>query len=74
MNSEQWKQVEALYNAALEIDARERQGFLAAACAGDDELRHEVLSLLSSADRTDSFMEAPLMSVGLMATTARRST
>jgi eukaryotic-like serine/threonine-protein kinase len=66
MDSEQWKQVEALYNAALEIDAGERTGFLAAACAGDEELRREVLSLLSSADHADSFMEAPLMSVGLM--------
>jgi len=66
MDSEQWKQVEALYNAALEIDAGEREGFLAAACAGDEELRREVLSLLSSSDRTDSFMEAPLVSVGLM--------
>ena len=66
MDSEQWKQVEALYNAALEIDAGEREGFLAAACAGDEELRREVLSLLSSADRNDSFMEAPLISMGLM--------
>jgi serine/threonine protein kinase len=66
MNTEQWKQVEALYNAALEIALGERAGFLAAACAGDEELRREVLSLLSSADRADSFMEAPLMSVGLM--------
>ncbi|HMG74263.1 MAG TPA: protein kinase [Pyrinomonadaceae bacterium] len=66
MDSEQWKQIEALYNAALEIYAGERESFLAAACPGDDELRREVLSLLSSSDRTDSFMEAPLMSVGLM--------
>src|SRR6185503_7811734 len=65
MNSEQWKQVEALYNAALEINADEREGFVAAACAGDEALRREVVSLLSSANRTDSFMEAPLMSMGL---------
>jgi serine/threonine protein kinase/Tol biopolymer transport system component len=70
MDSEQWKQIEALYYAALEIDAGEREGFLAIACAGDGELQREVLSLLSSADRTDSFMEAPLMSVGLMLMTA----
>src|SRR5215213_2252198 len=66
MDSEQWKQVEALYNAALEIDAGERENFLAAACAGDEELRREVVSLLSSADRTDSFMETSLVSVGMM--------
>ncbi|HET6978688.1 MAG TPA: protein kinase [Pyrinomonadaceae bacterium] len=66
MDSEQWKQVEALYNAALEIKAGERESFIAAACAGDETLRREVLSLISSADRNDSFMEAPLMSAGLM--------
>ena len=66
MDSEQWKQIEALYNAALEINASERECFIAAACAGDEALRREVLSLLSSADRNDSFMEAPLMSAGLM--------
>lgn len=66
MNTEQWKQVEALYNAALEIDAGERESFLTVACAGDEELRREVLSLVSSAERTDSFLEAPLTTVGLM--------
>ncbi len=66
MDSEQWKQLEALYHAALEIDAGEREGFLAIACAGDEELRREVLSLLSSAARADSFLEEPLTSVGLM--------
>ena len=66
MDSEQWKQVEALYHAALEIDVGEREDFLAIACAGGEELRREVLSLLSSAERADSFLEEPLTSVGLM--------
>jgi serine/threonine protein kinase/Tol biopolymer transport system component len=66
MDSEQWKQIEALYYAALEIAAGEREGFLAIACAGDEALRREVFSLLSSAERADSFLETPLTSVGLM--------
>lgn len=66
MDSEQWKQIEALYHAALEIDGGGREGFLVIACAGDEELRREVLSLLSSAERADSFLEEPLTSVGLM--------
>jgi len=65
MDSEQWQQLEALYHAAFEIDAGEREGFLASACAADEELRREVLSLLSSAECVDSFLEAPLTSVGL---------
>jgi serine/threonine protein kinase/Tol biopolymer transport system component len=66
MDSEHWKQVEALYHSALEVDADEREDFVAVACAGDEALRREVLSLLSSAERTDSFLEEPLVSVGLM--------
>jgi len=66
MDSEHWKQIEALYHSALEIAADEREDFLAVACAGDEALRCEVLSLLSSAERKDSFMEGPLMSMGLM--------
>lgn len=73
MDSEQWKQVEALYNAALEIDVGERESFLVVACAGDEELRREVLSLLSSAEHADSFLEAPLTSVGLMLMSAEHS-
>jgi serine/threonine protein kinase len=66
MDSEHWKQVEAIYHSALEVEADEREDFLAVACAGDEALRREVLSLLSSAERADSFMEEPIMGLGLM--------
>jgi serine/threonine protein kinase/Tol biopolymer transport system component len=66
MDSEHWKRVEAIYHSALEVEADEREDFLAVACAGDEALRREVLSLLSSAERTDSFLEEPVMSIGLM--------
>src|SRR5205085_12237458 len=46
-------------------DSAEREEFLAAVCAGDDALRHEVVSLLSSAECTDSFMEEPMVSLGM---------
>jgi serine/threonine protein kinase/Tol biopolymer transport system component len=66
MDSERWKQVEAIYHSALEVNDDEREDFLAVACASDEALRREVLSLLSSAERADSFMEEPVMSLGLM--------
>src|SRR5215210_2289234 len=66
MDPEHWKQVEAVYYSALEVSADEREDFIAVACAGDEALRREVLSLLSSAERTDSFMEEPVMTLGLM--------
>jgi serine/threonine protein kinase/Tol biopolymer transport system component len=71
MDSEHWKQVEALYHSALEIDVDERADFLAVACVGDEALRREVLSLLSSAECKDSFLEEPLMSVGLILMNAK---
>ena len=47
MNSERWQQIERLYHGALEQDAAQRDKFLGEACAGDDELRREVLALLA---------------------------
>lgn len=72
MDSEHWKQVEAIYHSALEVNADERENFLAVACAGDEALRRAVLSLLSSAECADSFMEEPVMSLGLLLLSAER--
>lgn len=65
MNPDRWQQIEALYHSALEAEADKRAEFLAVACAGDEELRREVLSLLSSSERADSFLEEPVVSAGL---------
>lgn len=46
MKAERWRQIERLYHAALEREPDERAAFLDEACAGDDELRREVESLL----------------------------
>ena len=44
MNSENWQKVEELLNAALEIEPKDRQKFLAE--IGAEDLRREVESLL----------------------------
>ena len=49
--SDRWRRVEALFGAALERDASERDGFLDAACPDDPELRREVASLLAAHER-----------------------
>ena len=41
-----WEQVEKLCQAALELEETRRAAFLEEACAGDEELRREVESLL----------------------------
>jgi serine/threonine-protein kinase len=61
MKPERWREVERLYNAALELEPAQRALFLAKACAGDQSLRAEVESLLAHGDQAGSFIEAPAM-------------
>ena len=61
MQSERWQQIEGLYHAALERDAAERTGYLRLACAGDEELEHEVASLLEQAEAGTDFLETPAL-------------
>src|SRR5262249_15216915 len=63
MEPERWKQIEKLYTAALERDARGRVDFLDQACAGDEALRQEVESLLACQTEAESFIEAPALEV-----------
>jgi len=66
MTPERWQQVERLYNAALEREASQRAAFLTQACRGDDELRHEVESLLAQ-DGGASLLEKPALEVAAKA-------
>ena len=59
MKPERWEQIEKLYHTALETDASQRSAFLDQACAGDDELRREVESLLAYVTRAQDFIESP---------------
>jgi non-specific serine/threonine protein kinase len=63
VKAERWQQVEQLYHAALERGVEERAAFLAAACAGDEELRREVESLLAYEDQAEHFIESPALEV-----------
>ncbi|HYG63748.1 MAG TPA: serine/threonine-protein kinase, partial [Thermoanaerobaculia bacterium] len=59
---ERWRRIDGLFAEALELPPDERQGFLAAACAGDDELRSEVESLLAAdaeGEEGAAFLEQP---------------
>ena len=65
MNSDRWNRIEDLYYSALELDAGDRECFLEQQSLGDESLKDEVLSLLASAARQDSFMEEPAMPLAL---------
>jgi serine/threonine protein kinase/Tol biopolymer transport system component len=56
---ENWKRIEELFEGALPHSPERRAQFLEQACPEDAELRREVLSLLSCADRADTFLEEP---------------
>ena len=47
MDPARWRRVEEVYQAAAERKPKERAAFLAVACAGDEDLRREVESLLA---------------------------
>ena len=63
MKNERWQEVERLYHSALTKDPGERSSFLVEACAGDEELRREVESLLAYEDRAETFIESPALDV-----------
>ena len=58
-----WQQVEKICQSALELDVDQRAAFLDQACAGDEELRREVESLLQFETRGDHFIEEPAVQV-----------
>src|SRR5258705_8880850 len=59
MDHERWHQVDKLLQSALERPEGERDVFLRRACSGDEDLEHDVRSLLDAHDRADSFLNAP---------------
>ena len=63
MKPERWRQVSALYDAALMREGADRSAFLGDACAGDESLHQEVESLLGHYGNIDSYLEAPAWDV-----------
>ena len=63
MTPEQYQRVGQLYHAVLDLPRENRSSFLDGACAGDDELRREVESLLRAHDNAGDFIASPAMNV-----------
>ena len=57
MKPERWQQIDQILEAAIERDRDEWAAFLDQECAGDDELRREVDSLLRAHEQAGSFIE-----------------
>jgi eukaryotic-like serine/threonine-protein kinase len=61
--ADRWEQIEKICHAALDLEEAQRADFLKAACAGNEELRREVESLLQFDSRGDRFIEQPALEV-----------
>ncbi len=58
--SERWRQIEELCHEVLERPATERLSFLREACRHDEELRHEVETLIVNDSRAEDFLSQPV--------------
>ncbi len=74
MPTERWEEIDRVFDAALDLDASDRPAFLDKACAGDEELRREVDSLLAAHQRADKFIESPAMEHAARSAAARGDT
>ena len=73
MSSERWREVEALYHAALELHGDERERFLEEKCGGDPALLEEVKSLLLHGTATTAFFDTPAAELGTYGSDQKQS-
>ncbi|HVZ95142.1 MAG TPA: protein kinase, partial [Phycisphaerales bacterium] len=59
MDPQRWQRIEQLYEAAEALDTGARTSLLERECAGDDDLRREVESLLAANKSAEGFLEKP---------------
>ena len=59
MSPEHWRQIEEIFQNALDFSPSERANYLTEKCIGDDDLRSEVEKLLAQFEDASSFIETP---------------
>jgi len=60
MTPERWRQITAIFHAALLREGAEREAVVAAECGDDASLRREVRAMLAASDDADGFGDAPV--------------
>ncbi|HEX6624624.1 MAG TPA: protein kinase [Pyrinomonadaceae bacterium] len=61
MTPERWRQVEEIFQTALDLAPGERAPFLEEACGGDAELRRDVEAMLAQYEEAGDFLDEPLV-------------
>ena len=61
MTPERFAQIGQLYSEAAELAPESRAAYLAHACAGDEDLRREVESLLAEEEVAGDFLGSPVL-------------
>jgi len=67
ISDEKWERIETIFHAAVELEPVARGSYLAEACAGDEELRREVESLLAYEEKDAGFIQRPALEVAAKA-------
>lgn len=74
MKPERWRKVESIFHKALQADESRRGSVIEESCAGDEELRREVESLLAYHSDSASFIEKPAFADRLDIDSSRTAT
>jgi len=61
MNRERWEAIESLLDRVLDLRPEERDAFLDAACAGDQDLRARIEALLRADEHAGTFLDMPAL-------------
>jgi hypothetical protein len=57
LSNEFWRKVEEVFYMAMRLELSKREEFVESACAGREDVRREVKSLLASASASERFLE-----------------
>jgi serine/threonine protein kinase/tetratricopeptide (TPR) repeat protein len=63
MTPERWKEIEEVFQTAIDLPPRERRRYIVEACTGDDTLREQVEALVAQHDEAGDFIEAPAFAI-----------
>jgi hypothetical protein len=61
MSRNRWEEINRIYDAAVDVEEKNRASFLEEACGDDAELRQEVESLLAYDRQAERFINQPAL-------------